>query len=112
MVKRTIDERTVTVGELLDILTEKEEELDTQFQSRTLEYARKFSHVKGEEEKELMDELLELDDINKDEAANIVNLMPSTKEELKTIFYHRKTILMEDFLDSVQQILDKYRDEE
>ena len=50
-------------------------------------------------------ELMKLGDITDDEAVEIINIAPKSREELRTIFYHRKTILMSDFLDKILEIL-------
>ena len=103
MARRVLKEVKLTVSEVLDILTE--EEGGGQFQTRTIEYSRKVSKVDGETARRLVDELLKLGDITEEEAVQIVNVMPETKEELKASFYHRRTILMEEFLEKVLKVL-------
>ncbi|MFQ5711027.1 MAG: hypothetical protein ACE5GD_04510 [Candidatus Geothermarchaeales archaeon] len=110
MPKKTLSERSITLSEVLESLEEEEKKRELSlFQKRTLEYIRKFSKIKGEESRKIMRKLLDLGDITEEEAVQIVNLMPKSREELKTIFYHRKTIIMTDFLDRVLQVLREVR---
>jgi len=107
MVRKIIKERKITIGEVLDVLNE-EDELG-QFQLRVLDYVKKMTKINGKKSEELVKKLLELGDITEEEAVQIVNIMPKSKEELKTIFYHRKTIIMEEFLNKILEILDAFR---
>jgi len=107
MVRKIIKERKITIGEVLDVLSE-ESELG-QFQLRVLDYVKKMTKIDGKKSEELVKKLLELGDITEEEAVQIVNIMPKSKEELKTIFYHRKTIIMEEFLNKILEILDTFR---
>ena len=105
--RKIIKERKITVGEVLDVLSE-ESELG-QFQLRVLDYVKKMTKIDGQKSKELVKKLLELGDITEEEAVQIANIMPKSKEELRTIFYHRKTIIMEEFLNKILEILDSFR---
>jgi len=107
MVRKIIKERKITMGEVLDVLNE-EDELG-QFQLRVLDYVKKMTKINGKKSEELVKKLLELGDVTEEEAVQIVNIMPKSKEELKTIFYHRKTIIMEEFLNKILEILDAFR---
>jgi len=108
MVRKIIRERKITVGEVLDVLNE-ENELG-QFQLRVLDYVKKMTKINGQKSRELVEKLLELGDITEEEAVQIANVMPKSKEELRTIFYHRKTIIMEDFLNKILGILEAFRE--
>jgi len=66
---------------------------------------RKFSKMDVKECRRIYKELMKLGDITDDEAVEIINIAPKSREELRTIFYHRKTILMSDFLDKILEIL-------
>jgi DNA-directed RNA polymerase subunit F len=111
MAKKILDEHPATPRELKDVLDKQEQEDLSQFQRRTLEYLRGFSKVKVGKEKEMYDELLEIGDITDEEAIQIVAIMPRTKDELKTVFFHRKTVIMSEFLDNVMDIVERYRQE-
>ncbi|RLG60350.1 RNA polymerase Rpb4 [Candidatus Geothermarchaeota archaeon] len=103
MVRKILKERKLTIGEVLDILS-KEESLG-QFQQRVLDYVKKMAKVDAKRGRELIKKLIKIGDITEDEAVQIVNIMPESKEELKTIFYHRKTIIMEEFLNKILKVL-------
>jgi DNA-directed RNA polymerase subunit F len=100
-----LEERNLSYGEVKEILGKQGEESLSQFQRRTLEYVRKFSKKDAKECRRIYGELMKLGDITDDEAIEIINIAPRSREELRTIFYHRKSILMGDFLDKILEIL-------
>ena len=109
MAKKILTEQIVPSGELKAVLDTEDEELLSQFQRRTQEYLRGVAKLNRDQEKALLDELLKLGDITDDEAVQIVSIMPQTKDELKTVFFHRKTVIMTEFLDNILNAVGKYR---
>ncbi|MFQ5951049.1 MAG: RNA polymerase Rpb4 family protein [Candidatus Geothermarchaeales archaeon] len=109
MAKKILEEQTTTSGELKAVLDGEDEEFLSQFQRRTLEYLRGFAKFDRDQERVLLDELLKLGDITEEEAVQIVNIIPQTKDELKTVFFHRKTVIMTEFLDNILDVVGKYR---
>ena len=105
MPRRILGERSVSVGEVKGILEKTGEEDLSPFQRRTFEYVRKFSKLEKGRHGRVLGKLLKLGDITEEEGVQILNLMPKSREELKTIFYHRKAVIMSDFLDNILKIL-------
>lgn len=98
-------EKNVSYSEVKEILGKQGDENLSQFQRRTLEYVRKFSKKDVKECRRIYKKLMKIGDITDDEAIEIINIAPKSREELRTIFYHRKTILMSDFLDKILEVL-------
>ena len=104
MVKKIISKKFISNLELKDKFEkEKETELNM-FQRRTLDYLRNYSKDRNTEIIETQ-KILDIGDITEEEAIQILNIQPTTKEELKTIFYTRKTIVMDEFLNKILSTL-------
>ncbi len=105
MPKRILSEKNLSVDEVKEILEKTDEEDLSPFQKRAFEYVRKFSKMDKGKHGKVLSKLLKLGDVTGEEAVQILNLMPKSREELKTIFYHRKAIIMTEFLDSILETL-------
>jgi DNA-directed RNA polymerase subunit F len=107
MVRKILEEKSLPNSKVKEIFDKIKDEKLNHFQRRTAEYVRKFSAKDSGKSYEILNELLKLEDISIDEAVQIVNLAPKSREEIRTVFYHRKTILMTEFLDKILEILNK-----
>jgi len=101
-------QRAVTIAEVKAILEKIEE--PSQFQLRTLDYANKFAKMDPSMSAELVDRLVERFEIDRLDAVQIVNCMPSSIEELRSFFAaSRKKIIMSARLAELLKLLDEYR---
>lgn len=107
MPKKILGERYLTNSEALEILSNEDGESLSQFQRRAIEYLRKVSKGDQQRDAKILKSLHQLGDITVEEAIQIINLKPKSREEVRTIFYHRKTILEGDFLDKILEIVKK-----
>ena len=103
MPKKILSLRVLTIPESKEII-EGEQNLN-QFQRKVLDYCGKHSKMSAEKARELFEKLVTNLDVTPLEAAQIVNIMPKSKEELRVIFYPRKKIVLESFLDEVWKVL-------
>lgn len=103
MPRKILKKEAISNPEMLEVLS-REEELDA-LQRRTYEYLMKFSKIPPEKAKWLRAELLKLGDITEEEAAMIVNILPRTAEEIRDIFHYRKTILPEEFINRILELV-------
>jgi DNA-directed RNA polymerase subunit F len=101
--RKVLSSRVLTIPESKKVL-EGEEELN-QFQRKVLDYCIKHSKVDAERAKRLFEKLTSSLDVTPLEAAQIINIMPKSKEELRVIFYPRKKIVLESFLEEVWKVL-------
>jgi DNA-directed RNA polymerase subunit F len=97
---------TPQVKALLESLGE--ENLD-QFQRRSLDYATKFSKLDAASAEKLLDELRETGMVEEEEAVQIVNCMPKTRDELRVFLAGGRKIVETSKLESILSLLDKYR---
>jgi len=114
--KETVDEEFLTVSEARDLLADVEaeraadEERELRYElARAVEHVNRFAVLEGEESRELVEELLELEGI--DEAATavkIADLLPRNRDELRAVFAQERYALSGDELDDVLDVVVKY----
>ena len=108
MPKRITDRREIAIPEAKKLL-EGVGEMN-QFQTRTLDYASKFSKVDPQRAEELVSKLVEKFEISRKEAVQVVNCMPQSIEELRVFFStSRKKIMVTSQLEEMLKLLDEYR---
>ena len=112
MVKKIISSTPVSIPEVKELLSNKKQEL-TPLQTRVYNYATTFSKISPEAAKKIINELIEKHGLQRDEACQIVNICPTTIEELRTILsgYKRlvSTILFSDEkLNEILQLIKQY----
>ena len=76
-------------------------------QQTTLEYAKRFSHLKYNDAKEMLDELEKLE-VKTETAVKIVDLLPKNKSQLMLILSKDKVELPEKKLPHVEEIIALY----
>ncbi len=107
MPKRIVEEKEVTIAEAKRVL-EEGGELNP-FQQRTFDYLSKFSKIEASKAGELVKKLEQLE-IDRVDAIQIVNCVPSTVEELRVFFAaSKKKIIRASKLEEILKLLDKYR---
>jgi len=100
------------VPQAKDVLEKIDEERLDQFQRRTLDFAAKFSKVDSKAAEKLMDELVKQFELGSDEAAQIVNCMPESIEEIRVFLAGGRKIVETSRLESLLAFLNKYRKSE
>ena len=86
------DKEIITLSEVKHLLESgKPEEMD-QIQRWTLDYVSKFSKVSHDEGKKLVDTLVNECDLTEEEAVEVVNILPTTLEELRTFTFGWKKL--------------------
>ncbi|GGN16473.1 RNA polymerase Rpb4 family protein [Halarchaeum nitratireducens] len=114
--KETVDEEFLTVSEARDLLADVEaeraadEERELRYElARAVEHVNRFAVLEGEESRELVAELLELDGIDETETAvKIADLLPRNRDELRAVFAQERYALSGDELDDVLDVVVKY----
>ncbi|HEX58861.1 MAG TPA: RNA polymerase Rpb4 family protein [Methanomicrobia archaeon] len=112
IVKQVLSEELLTLAEVHEILKSiKEEHKDEEMsyeKRRVLEYSTKFSKTNAKASRELLNELLKLEKMNEFIAVKIVDLMPKSREELRSIYAKEGYTLTEEELDAILDIVAKY----
>ena len=108
---RKIDERTVSVPEVKEIMEdikEKIEEIDTEegmshFQEITYNYVNKFAKIDANSAKKIIKFLIEKYNIEELYAINIVNISPKSVPELRIIL--EKSFVGKTFTDKQLEVI-------
>jgi len=107
MPKRMVRKKEITIPEAKALMDRIEN--PNQFQTRTKEYVDKFTRVDPAKAPELVEELLKLN-IERTDAIQVVNCMPTTVEELRVFFSTgRKRLITTAQLEEMLKLIDKYR---
>ena len=109
MPRKIVDETEITISEVREDLEKNKETLD-EFQQRTYDYVKKFTKIKPKKSIELTKKLQEQFEIEKTDAVQIVNCMPSSIEELRGFFVgSKKKIIITSQLEALLKLLDGFR---
>jgi DNA-directed RNA polymerase subunit F len=76
-------------------------------QQTALEYAKRFSHLKYNDAKEMLDELEKLE-VKTETAVKIVDLLPKNKSQLMLILVKDKVELPEKKMEKVESLIEEY----
>ena len=114
--KETLEEELVTTAEAKELLADVEaeraadEERELRYElARAIEHANRFALLGAEESRELVDELLELEQVESEPiAVKITDLLPQSKNELRSVFAQERYALDSDELDEILNVVAKY----
>ncbi len=108
MPMKIVSRKEITIVETQKLLAEIKE--PDQFQLRTLDYANKFAKNKDMKAEELVERLIETFMIERKDAVQVVNCMPTSIQELRVFFSTgRKRIILTSQLEEMLRILNEYR---
>jgi DNA-directed RNA polymerase subunit F len=102
--------KPTSLAEVKNILKKIEKERgELLYEQKTaLEHAIKFSKITEKKTIDLINELTELKFIQKIQAFKIADILPTTDEDIKTIFAKERTTLSENEIKKVLEIVNKY----
>ena len=108
---KIVKSRMMGLGEIAETIKPKtkKDELEP-IQQKAMDHAIKFSKLNKSQELKLTEELksLEVPRMTEEHIVAIVDLIPRSISELKTIFAGTKTTIAPENLDKIQQTLSKY----
>ena len=106
-----IDEaKPVSLSEVKNILKKIEKERKEMLyeQKTALEHANKFAKLPAKKTEDLIKELSELKFLEEIHTYKIADLLPSTEDDLKTIFAKERATLGENEIKKILEIVKKY----
>jgi DNA-directed RNA polymerase subunit F len=112
MARKALKERIVTVPQVKEALDAIGEEQLDQFQRRSLDYATKFAKVDADKVDLIIKEFVETFEVDKEEAAQIVNAMPESIQEIRVFLAGGRKIIETSKLEKILAFLNKYRKKE
>jgi DNA-directed RNA polymerase subunit F len=113
--KEKVREEHLTVSEVKELLEDVEaeraadEERELRYElARAIEHVNRFAVLDGEESRELVEELLELEKVDEPTAFKIADLLPQSRDELRAVYAQERYALSGDELDDVLNVVAKY----
>ena len=113
LVKEVISEEMVTLAEVNEILNDVKDrqnaDVEMVYEKRkAIAHANKYVKTKAADARKLVKELLKLDKMKPEIAIKIADIMPKSKDELKTIYAKERFTLTKEDLDNILDIVSKY----
>ncbi len=109
MGRKILEEKLITNPEAKAILENVKEEDLGEFQRRTLEFTRKFSKMPPKDASKLTEELHRTLQLERNDAIQIVNCLPSTVEELRALLTVKGRFVSTEQLNGILEIMRRYR---
>ncbi|RDE14192.1 MAG: hypothetical protein C4K48_06570 [Candidatus Thorarchaeota archaeon] len=110
MPKEIISEEEITLPQVKKVLAQRAKEGELSFQqSITLEHATTFSRMAPAVATKAVEKLMDSYGVTRSQAVQIVNIAPTTVEELKSIFDTRLTNLTDEKLIEIVDLMVKSR---
>jgi len=102
--------RPVSLSEVKNILSKvsKDREEMLYEQRIALEHAQTFAKLPVKKTKDMIKELMKLEFLEQVNAYKIADLLPNTKDDIKTIFAKERITLGEDNIKKILEIVGKY----
>ena len=110
MPRKIIDSKPTPTAEARRTLERAKEEELGEFQRRTLDYATKFSKIPPARAEKLVRELSEKHQLDRKDAIQIVNCMPRSIEEVRTILTVKGRIIGGAQLEDILHLVNSYRE--
>lgn len=101
----TVKREIITTAQVKDILGEvKADDMD-QIQRWTFDYVTKFAKTEGKKAHKMVEKLVGECDLTEEEAVEVVNVMPTTLEELRAFTFGWKKLILTETLEKILAIL-------
>lgn len=115
IVKEVVNEELLTLAEVKEMLTqimeERREESDEEqvYEFRkALNHAEIFSKLSASDAKELVAELLKFEKMRPTVAVRITDILPQSRDELRSIYAKEKFTLKDEELDAILDVVRQY----
>src|SRR6056297_638663 len=106
--KEKVDEEYLTTAEAKELLADVEQDraLDEDREmpyelARAIDHVNRFATLEAEESRELVEDLLELEKVDKPTAFKITDILPKDRDELRAVFAQERYTLSGDELDDI-----------
>jgi len=109
MSKKALEEKSLTLSQVKELLESLGEEHLDQFQRRTLDYTAKFSKITAGNAEKLIQKLVKEFELEPDEAVEIANCMPESVDEIRVFLGGGKKIIETAKIESILSLLNQYR---
>jgi len=112
IVKTVLAEENLTLSEVKEIFLElttprSEEEFTYEFR-RALDHVKNFSKLTGSQARQLVNELKNLEKMKEEIAIRIADIMPLSKDEVRSIYAKERFSLTEEELNEILDIVARF----
>lgn len=108
--KKLVNQEPLPLTEVRELIAQRKKDGELTYeQNLTLEYCKKFSKLSKKDTDKLLEELTQLDKINRENAIALANVMPKTSDEIRLVFAKEHFILADEEIQNLLEILDMYR---
>jgi len=107
--RKLIDAKPITTAEARRILEKAKQEDLGEFQRRTLDYTVKFSRIPASRAEKLLRDLTERHQLDRKDAIQVANCMPSSLEEIRTVLSVRGRVFTTEQLEDILKTVTPYR---
>lgn len=105
-----VSERPVTLAEVLELLEGIKKERELRYEQRLdYDYAQKFVRMKAEEAAKLVEELVKTFGLREGAAVQLVDLLPSTQEEVEFLLSKERKKPSPEELPKLLELLNQHR---
>ncbi len=114
LVKQIISEEILTLSEVKSFLEEIREERAKEDKElgyelrKAISHAEMFAKLRPEKSRELMNELLKLEKMKPEIAVRIVDILPLTNDEVRSIYAKERYTLTEKELKDILELVTRY----
>ena len=109
MPRKLIDTKPIATAEARRILEKASEDELGEFQRRTRDYTIKFSKIQPSKAEKLLRDLSEKHQLDRKDAIQIANCMPSSIEEIRTVLSTKGRVLTTEQLEDILKTLAPYK---
>lgn len=95
----------ITLPEVKEILEKANPDTMDQIQRWTQDYTSKFAKIDGKIAKKMKEKLMQECGLSEEEAVEIVNIMPTSIEELRAFTFGWKKLILTDTLEKMLKII-------
>ena len=100
--------QAVSIPEVKEILEKEDPENMDQIQRWTYDYVTKFAKMDAKDAKKMKQELVKECNITEEEAVEIVNIRPSTLDELRSFTFGWKKLILAETLEKMLKLIKEH----
>ena len=107
-----VSKEAVSHAEVLEVISKKEKDAELTYrEDKVRNYLKDFAKLNIKDFKLAEEELLNLEiaRLDKEHIVKILDIMPSNGTELRSIVSHSGTVLVDDSVQQILEVLNKYR---
>jgi len=114
IVKQVISEEIMTLGEVRELLEQIKKEREKEDKElgyelrKAITHAETFFRLDAKKSRELMNELLKLEKMKPEIAVRIVDILPMSYDEIRSIYAKERYTLSENELKQILELVAKY----